>query len=238
VEVSLRALTALDAGAELDGLSRVRVTITDGGTFYVKYARRTGECRKAPANELVGHRILEFLGVRVAQIAAVEMPTEISDLESSLSDLLHPVGFGLEEISGAFELIGFTIGARLTTASADETAAAWAALNLTGQTDHAVANWLDAGDRVVPVDFARSPSDPVWAGADLNGPVTSHGGIDIRSLSAHARGSVAERVRELDRPFLTDVGRTMPLGWTEGNQFDEIVDRILMRKEAVCAGLG
>jgi len=211
---------------------------TPHGDFLVKFPRPDGESRRGPANELVAGRLLERLGLERGAMALIELPDEIKAADPGFAPVIGNLGLGVARIE-AIDVAGAVVDAARDTSDHDILGQV-AVLRWLQNNDHGGGNWMLRGDQLIAVDFAATPTDDVWRGANrINAGPTDHGGLNVRvdSMSATVRAGVGEEIRAISELALKSILDEIPDEWATADEKAVMLAELLRRKEELLAEL-
>jgi hypothetical protein len=211
---------------------------TPHGDFLVKFPRPDGESRRGPANELIAGRLLERLGLERGAMALIELPDEIKAADPGFAPVIGNLGLGVARIE-AIDVVGAVVDAARDTTDHDILAQV-AVLRWLQNNDHGGGNWMIRGDQLTAVDFAATPTDDVWRGANriTSGP-TDHGGLNVRvdSMPAAVRGGVRDEIRDISEVALKSMLDEIPDEWATAEEKAVMLAELLRRKEELLVEL-
>lgn len=233
---ALPTVRAIDSGRAAPGASRARFLLTTGGQKHVKFLRPDGEGPHALANEYLANRILQLLGVERPGLSLVILPGELKRAAPELREVTSDVGIGLDALP-AQDLCGSMIAAMAEKAPDAELLAQCLVLDWIQSNDHWGKNFLGTDHRVLAIDFAGAPAEERWRCQPFDGPERDHGGLRerVQRVDPSIRRSVIEAFDRLDEDTLRNIANEMPGAWASPTERDDIVRKLMARKEAVRA---
>ena len=217
--------------------SKCRVMPTPEGVFYVKFVRPDTEAWHGPLNELLANQILGTLGCDRPHLAWVLLPDAIRNADADLAAVERSWGLGVASLPLAIDLYGPQILAAAEYAPDHELLSQHVVLTWLQNMDHRGKNFVGVGTRVVAIDFAGAPADPVWAGARLGDERPDHGGIAARlsRIGDSVRANVLDRLQSIGHGEVLEMLQDGHPDWSTPAERDHVAAEAMRTKEDVIA---
>jgi hypothetical protein len=204
-------------------------------TLHVKFSfSQGGEARHAPANEMLGNRLLQLLAVDRPVLSIVEVPASLATA-MNLPPLATHLAFGMERLGNALDLGGPMILDVARVSNHRAVLLQFAVLTWLQNTDHEHHNWMQRDGELFVIDFASSPSDAVWSGNRLGADRRDHGGLQafLAGLSESERDQAKQRFLTLQESDLRFVIGELPDAWADTRERDHVVNELMRTQTEV-----
>lgn len=233
----LASLVANDEGRQLPGASASRlVPVIGGGEYHIKLARMgSDEVRRGPANELLGNRLLESLGLARSGLAIVRIPDTIRARSAEMANVICEEAFGARALDPQpADLPKATIQVLGPATSADVLLAQDIVLRWLGNNDHEEHNFIEVAGMAIVMDFAATPLEAVWtSGADIGQPLgTNYGGLEglIKAIQPSLKEPVLSCLEAVSADDLGRILAEVPECWASAAEKRNVVAALMRRK--------